>query len=84
MRRWKAKRDLISGLLVLLVFVGWQLFRGGEQAFANDGERFNVGSLGAELVAGIPYPIFLALPQLFPDLLERHASPGSGTDNAGR
>jgi mono/diheme cytochrome c family protein len=84
MRRWKTKHYLISALGVLLVFVGWQLFRGGEQAFANDDERFNYGSLGAELVAGIPYPIFRTLPQLFPDLLARHASPGAGTDNSGR
>lgn len=83
MSRGKPKHYLFSALALLLVFVGWQLFRGGKQDFANELDRFKYGSLGAELVAGIPYPIFRALPQVFPDLLERHASLGPGADQSG-
>lgn len=77
-------RYLLFGLLLLLAFLGWKLFRGGTQEFANDLDRFKYGSLGAELAAGIPYEIFLALPQVFPDLLERHASQGWGAGKSGR
>ena len=45
--------------------------------------RFHYGSLGGELVAGIPYPIFMILPRVFPDLVERYATEGYGPEKPG-
>ena len=45
--------------------------------------RFDYGSLGGELVAGIPYPIFMILPRVFPDLVERYAIEGYGPEKPG-
>ena len=75
-RRW------ILRVLIFLVIVGGigvviaydKFFRVVEQPpFANEGERFKYGSLGSEEDRGIPYPIFVVLPRIFPDLL-----PGPG------
>jgi mono/diheme cytochrome c family protein len=63
--------------------VAWQKFRRGEaQVFASEAARFKYGSLGAEL-AGIPYPIFMILPRVFPDLVEKYARQGYGPARAG-
>ncbi|HET6519666.1 MAG TPA: cytochrome c [Geminicoccaceae bacterium] len=79
-RRGRWIRRAAIALAVLLALGGatfavvfWKLFREGEQSFASDVERFKYGSLGAELIAGVPYPIFMILPRVFPDLL-----PGPG------
>ena len=52
-------------------------------AFADARARFHYGSLGGELVAGIPYPIFMILPRVFPDLVERYATEGYGPEKPG-
>ncbi|MDO8706184.1 MAG: hypothetical protein Q7J84_14670 [Sulfuricaulis sp.] len=84
MLRSKWKRYTVIGLLLLLAIGGWKFFRSGTQEFADDLERFKYGSMGAELAAGIPYPIFMALPQVFPDLIERHAQQGWGAQKSGQ
>jgi mono/diheme cytochrome c family protein len=83
-------RRAAIGLAVLIVLVAavgvlawWKLFKSEEQSFADDRARFNYGSLGAELVAGIPYPIFMVLPRVFPDLVEQYATQGYGPQKAG-
>jgi hypothetical protein len=72
---------LVRCLLVLLLiavlggaFAWYKFFREVPQpAFANEGERFKYGSIGAENTRGIPYWIWLVLPRVFPDYL-----PGPG------
>jgi mono/diheme cytochrome c family protein len=84
---------LLRIALALLVLVGigagiaatvwWKFFAQGEQVFADDMERFKYGSLGGDLIAGIPYPVFMILPRVFPDLVEKHARHGYGPDKYG-
>lgn len=75
----KLLNRLIIGLFVLILlfaFVGvvtWEkFFKQEPQHFANELERFKYGSNGTELIAGIPYPIFMILPRVFPDLIDGH------------
>jgi len=74
---WQKIRVLAFIVLLLAVGLGWfaydQLFREVEQQFANDDERFEYGTLGAEADRGIPYSIWLVLPRVFSDKL-----PGPG------
>lgn len=73
---WRAAAALGVVLVVGALLAGvayWKFFRPGEQLLADDRERFNYGSLGAELIGGVPYPIFMILPRVFADLL-----PGPG------
>jgi mono/diheme cytochrome c family protein len=44
-----------------------------QEPFATPAEKFLYGSMGAEAIAGIPYPLFVALPRVFGDLM-----PGPG------
>lgn len=83
MRQRSGMRSLWFGLALLLAVLGWLLFRSDRQDLAGDLDRFKYGSLGGELVAGIPYPIFVALPQVFPDLLASHARQGRRADGSG-
>jgi hypothetical protein len=65
---------LFAVLCLVGVFGWYKFFREVPQpAFANEGERFKYGSIGAENARGIPYWIWLVLPRVFPDLL-----PGPG------
>lgn len=67
------------GILVLLgagtgLLVWYKFFRVVEQpAFASEEEFFKYGSVRSELLLGLPYPLFVTLPRVFPDLL-----PGPG------
>ncbi len=55
--------------------VWWKFFKSADQTFAADPEtgasaelqRFKYGTLGGDLIAGIPYPILFILPRVFPD-----------------
>ncbi|HEX3860216.1 MAG TPA: hypothetical protein VHY35_00815 [Stellaceae bacterium] len=58
-------------------------FAGGTQTFASDRDRFTYGSLNGELLAGIPYPIFMILPRVFPDLVAQYATEGYGPAKVG-
>lgn len=87
-RQW-VRRLVLAAVAVLVIVVAaavvtwWKFFATTEQTFADDTERFNYGSLGAETLAGIPYPIFMILPRVFPDLVERYAREGYGPERAG-
>ena len=63
--------------------VWWKFFSSAPQQFADERARFHYGSLGGELVAGIPYPIFMILPRVFPDLVEQYATEGYGPEKPG-
>ena len=63
--------------------VWWKFFSSEPQPLADERARFHYGSLGGELVAGIPYPIFMILPRVFPDLVERYATEGYGPEKPG-
>lgn len=76
-RRWIKWAVVVLGVVVILGAAGggivwWKFFKRGDQTFASDIERFKYGSLGSELLAGIPYPIFMILPRVFPDLIDGH------------
>ncbi len=85
-RRSWTRRARIALLIMLVLILGgtaliwWKFFTPGDQLLADDEARFKYGSLNAELLAGIPYPIFMILPRVFPDLVEKHAAAGWGPD----
>src|SRR5687767_6315669 len=77
----RKKKILLRTFIVLLVlgvaggWYGWYKFfrEEPEPKWADEGERFKYGSIGAEATRGIPYWIWLVLPRVFPDFL-----PGPG------
>lgn len=87
---WTRRTRRIVASLAVLGLLGaggagtfwWKFLAAGEQRFADATERFHYGSLGAELLAGLPYPVFMVLPRVFPDLVARHAAAGYGPDKA--
>ena len=88
--KWR-RRALIALVVILLlciaggIIVWWKFFKPGDQAFEADPEtrssaemqRFKYGSLGGDLIAGIPYPILFILPRVFPDLIDGHGGYGA-------
>jgi mono/diheme cytochrome c family protein len=74
----------VGGVLAVAAgaLVWWKYFAAGTQTFADERERFTYGSLGGELVAGLPYPIFMILPRVFPDLIAQYATDGYGPSKA--
>ncbi len=78
-RRYWRRLVATVGILVLLgagtgVLVWYKFFRVVPQpTFASEEEFFKYGSLRSELLLGLPYPLFVTLPRVFPDLL-----PGPG------
>ena len=84
-------RRLAIRLLVTLVVIAaigaalvwWKFLTGAPQSLADDRARFHYGSLDSELVAGMPYPLFMILPRVFPDLVEKYATEGYGPQKAG-
>lgn len=91
--RWRSKRWVRYGVIALTsaAIVGgagigvfwWKFLKTADQSFADDVARFNYGSLGGELLAGIPYPVFMVLPRVFPDLVEKYAKAGWGPEKQG-
>jgi len=87
-RRWLAV-GLAAVALAAVVGAGiglvvWgEFFSSAPQQFTDERARFHYASLGSELVAGIPYPIFMILPRVFPDLVERYATQGYGPGKPG-
>jgi RoxA-like, cytochrome c-like len=77
----KTKRRIFKMLLALALLVilgawfGWYKFlrTEPEPKWADEGERFKYGSIGAEFSRGMPYYIWEVLPRVFPDLM-----PGPG------
>lgn len=85
-RRPWTRRALIALLVFVAFVIGagtfgyWKFLVPGEQSLADDRARFKYGSINGELLTGIPYPIFMILPRVFPDLVEKHAGAGWGED----
>src|SRR5207248_9076873 len=89
-RPHRIRRLAIRLLLTLVVIaaigaalVWWKFLTGAPQSLADDRARFHYGSLDSELVAGMPYPLFMILPRVFPDLVEKYATEGYGPQKAG-
>ncbi|MFN3232342.1 MAG: c-type cytochrome [Alphaproteobacteria bacterium] len=79
---WKRRTLIALGFVLFLVatvagITWWKFFKEGEQHFADETEQFKYGSLGGELLAGIPYPIFMILPRVFPDLIDGYGGYGA-------
>jgi mono/diheme cytochrome c family protein len=74
---------VILALAVIGLVTWWKLFKTDEQTFETDLERFKYGSLNGEYIAGIPYPLFMILPRVFPDLVEKYATQGYGPEKFG-
>jgi hypothetical protein len=85
MLRWIAIGLTVTAVIPAAfgAIVWWKFFLEGTQVFADDRSRFKYGSLGSEAVLGIPYPIFMILPRVFPDLIEKYATDGYGPAKAG-
>jgi mono/diheme cytochrome c family protein len=84
--RWRIIGCLVgAGLFAGIVggLVWWKFSVQEPQELSDDPARFKYGSLGGEVVFGIPYPIFMVLPRVFPDLLEKYARNGFGPEKAG-
>jgi mono/diheme cytochrome c family protein len=90
---WRQKKWVRYGAIALAVLVivagagtavfWWKFLKTADQVFADDEARFKYGTLGGELLAGIPYPVFMVLPRVFPDLVEKYAKAGWGSDKQG-
>jgi len=83
-------RRIAIGVSVVVLFaavvggiIWWKFFTTEPQQLADDSARFSYGSLESEALAGIPYPIFMILPRVFPDLVEKYATQGYGPAKAG-
>jgi mono/diheme cytochrome c family protein len=83
-------RQLAAALAVTVVIAGvgagvvwWKFFKPGEQHFTGPVARFEYGSLDGELVAGLPYAVFMILPRVFPDLVAKYATEGYGPEKPG-
>ena len=74
---------LLALVVAVTIAVYVKFFETVPQSFNSDEERFNYGSLGGETILGIPYPIFMILPRVFPDLVEQYATAGYGPDKFG-
>jgi mono/diheme cytochrome c family protein len=75
---------LVALAVVIGVGVWYKLFRGVPQHFDTSEEAFKYGSIGNESAEGIPYWIWVVLPEVFPDRLPGpggYASLGFVTEN---
>jgi len=84
-KRWLRRlAPWLAGLVVATALgaglVWWKFFEPGQQHFANTTDRFNYGSLNGELVVGLPYPVFMILPRVFPDLIAKYSTQGYGPE----
>src|SRR5258707_15429573 len=86
----RLKRRLAALVAIVLVLgapgagvVWWKFFKPGDQDLPSPVARFQYGSLDGELVAGLPYAIFMVLPRVFPDLVAKYATEGYGPKKSG-
>jgi hypothetical protein len=80
-RRRRCRRVLLAGSCVLLVLLVWgvrRFTRDTPVTYASAEDHFKYGSAGGERASGIPYSIWKALPELFPEYL-----PGPGLQSLG-
>jgi hypothetical protein len=87
-RRWFRRLAAIftAAVIVAAACAGvawWKFFKPGEQNLATPADRFEYGSLNGELVAGLPYAVFMILPRVFPDLVTEYARQGYGPKKPG-
>ncbi|HEX2099134.1 MAG TPA: hypothetical protein VHF69_00640, partial [Candidatus Synoicihabitans sp.] len=75
-------RPLIAVAIAIVLLVGgWAFLRFMSDhpvQYADDVDHFKYGSAGGERASGIPYSVWMALPEIFPDLL-----PGKGYESLG-
>ena len=78
----KIRIAIVIAWFVVLVIVGaFVMTRSDPETFASDEEHFKYGSIGAEGRSGVPASLWLALPEVFPDLLPK--GPGKGYERVG-
>jgi hypothetical protein len=82
-RSWArgCRRVVLATALVLLVVALWavrRFTRDQPVVYADIEDHFKYGSAGGERASGIPYSIWMALPELFPEYL-----PGKGLQSLG-
>ena len=87
-RHWKGLLAAVVAVIVIFGSAGagvawWKFFKPGVQELTDPAARFSYGSLDGELVAGLPYPIFMILPRVFPDLVTKYATEGYGLKKPG-
>jgi mono/diheme cytochrome c family protein len=85
---WRRRSAIGIAVIVVLVATGaalvwWKFFKPGGQDLSGSIARFDYGSLDGELLAGLPYPVFMILPRVFPDLVAKYATEGYGPKKPG-
>src|SRR5262245_10913881 len=77
--RWKVLLwALLAAVLVLVIYLVRRLTSDRPVVYADRVEHFKYGSTGGERASGLPYELWLALPDLFADKL-----PGKGYESLG-
>jgi len=73
---------IVLAWFVVLGIVGWLITtRSDPETHADIVEHYKYGSIGAEGRSGVPASLWLALPEVFPDLLPK--GPGQGYERVG-
>ena len=72
---------VVAWFVVLGVVAAFVMTRSDPDTFADDAEHFKYGSIGAEGRSGVPASLWLALPEVFSDLLPK--GPGKGYERVG-
>src|SRR5882672_5126345 len=69
--RRRVKRIVVLGILVLLgAWFYWRVGRSRPEDYADIESHFKYGSIGSDnTVGGIPYALWKALPEMFPEYL---------------
>src|SRR5579862_3854204 len=82
--RWYrvAKFAVLALLAVLVIYLAVRFTRDRPLEYADDVEHFKHGSTGGERRTGIPYWLWIALPELFPEYLP-DKTPGRGYSSVG-
>lgn len=79
--RWVRVGLLVIGLIGLAAFTAWYaLLREEPQVFSSPEEAFKYGSIGTEASGGVPYWVWIVLPEVFPEYLP---TPGGGYESLG-
>ena len=77
-----AKLVALAVLAVLVIYLAVRFTRDRPVDYADDVEHFKHGSTGGERRTGIPYWLWIALPELFPEYLP-DKTPGRGYSSVG-
>jgi hypothetical protein len=81
--RLRVALAVIALIVVILLIYGFaRFFSNSPVKYSNIEESFRYGSTGGEINAGIPYSVWLALPDLFPEFLP-DKTPGRGYRSLG-